>query len=213
MRLLSPAGIAAMHQAAAPADTTEVSYGMGWYVGALDGTPALYHGGDNGNFATYLLMLPQEKLGVAVLSNVNGLAVVGGVQQIAEGVLTAVLGKQPQPYQRPAMWPWVVGSVVVPTAVSLLWVVGMVYYVVRRRRRGMLAQRNARWLLGVVVLPLLVDLGLLWVLLFGIPTLWEFPLSGMAVMFPDMFMLVIGSVIAVAGWGLARTALTLRSAK
>jgi hypothetical protein len=31
----------------------------------------------------------------------------------------------------------------------------------------------------------------------------------MAVMFPDMFTLVIGSVIVLVGWGLARTILTL----
>lgn len=33
------------------------------------------------------------------------------------------------------------------------------------------------------------------------------------VMFPDMFTLVIGSVVALVWWGLARTVLTLRSVK
>jgi hypothetical protein len=59
----------------------------------------------------------------------------------------------------------------------------------------------------------IVDLVLLWLLLFGIPILWGLPLSGMAVMFSDMFMLVMVSVIAVIGWGVARTVLNLRSAK
>lgn len=106
-----------------------------------------------------------------------------------------------------------IGSVVVPAAVSILWVAWMVYRFIRRRKQGLPARRNAQWILWVIILPLIVDLSLLWVLLFGIPMLWELPLSGMAVMFPDMFMLVIGSVIALAGWGVARTALTLRLAK
>ena len=127
--------------------------------------------------------------------------------------MAAVMGRQPQPYKPPEMLPKMIGSVVVPAAVSILWVAWMVYRFIRRRKQGLPARRNAQWILWVVVLPLLVDLSLLWVLLFGIPMLWELPLSGMAVMFPDMFMLVIGSVIALAGWGVARTALTLRLAK
>jgi hypothetical protein len=212
--VLSPEGIAAMHQPAVPSDTPGESYGMAWYIGPIDGVPAVYHGGENGNFSTYLIMIPEEKLGVAVMINVNGMAVVGGAQQIAEAVMTAVRGGPPQPYQAPVIkLAMVAGSVVVPAAVSILWVAWMVYRFIRRRKQGLLVRRNALWMLWVVVLPLVVDLGLLWVLLFGIPMLWGLPLSGMAVMFPDMFTLVVGSAIALAGWGVARTALTLQSAQ
>jgi CubicO group peptidase (beta-lactamase class C family) len=211
--VLSPEGVAAMHRPAVPTDTPGQSYGMAWYVGAIDGVPAVYHAGDNGNFATYLLMIPEEELGVAVMFNVNGLTVIGGHKQIGEGVMAAIRGKQPQPYKTHEMLPKMIGSVVVPSAVSMLWVAWMVYRFVRRRKQGVPAQRNILWIVWVVVLPLIVDLALLWVLLFGIPTLWELPLSGIAVMFPDMFTLVIGSTVALVWWGLARTVLTLRSVK
>jgi len=89
----------------------------------------------------------------------------------------------------------------------------MVYRFVRRQRQDLSAQPSVLWYAWVIVLPLILDLGLLWVLLFGIPMLWALPLSGVVVMFPDMFMLVIGSAVAVAGWGLARTVLTQRLVK
>jgi hypothetical protein len=211
--VLSPEGVAAMHQPAVPTGTPGQSYGMAWYVGAIDSVPAVYHGGDNGNFATYLIMVPEEKLGIAVMINVNGLSVGGGKQQIAEGVMAAVMGKQPQPYKTPEKLPKMIGSVVVPAVVSVLWVAWMVFRFIRRRKHGLPVRRNALWMLWVVVLPLIVDLGLLWVLVFGIPMLWGLPLSGMALMFPDMFMLVISSAAALAGRGVTGTVLTLRLAR
>jgi hypothetical protein len=66
----------------------------------------------------------------------------------------------------------------------------------------------------VIVLPLLVDLGLLWVLLMGIPKLWDGnTLGSMALYFPDMFTLMIVSAVVLAGWGVVRTVLTLRLAR
>ena len=201
--VLSPEGVAAMHKPAVPDDTPDQFYGMAWHVGAIDGAPAVYHDGQNGNFATQLIMLPEQKLGIAVMINVNGSGVLGGVQQIARGVMAIAMDKQPKPYTRPTEFFMVVGSVIVPAMVSVLWVAWMVYRFVRRQKQGLPAQPGVLWYTWVIVLPLILDLGLLWVLLFGIPMLWQLPLSGMAVMFPDMFILVIGSVVAVAGWGLA----------
>ena len=211
--VLSPEGVAAMHKPAVPADTPDQFYGMAWHVGAIDGASAVYHDGQNGNFATQLIMLPGQKLGIALMINVNGSGVLGGVQQIARGVMAIAMDKQPKPYTRPIEFFMVVGSVIVPAAVSVLWVAWMVYRFVRRQKQGLPAQPSVLWHAWAIVLPLIVDLGLLWVLLFGLPILWGLPLSGMAVMFPDMFMLVIGSAVAVGGWGLARTILTQRSVK
>lgn len=211
--VLSPEGIAAMHQPAVPTETPEDSYSMAWHIGAINEMPAVYHEGDNANFQTFLMMVPEIKLGVAVMINVNGLPVNNAARQIAEGVMAAVQGEQPQPYKTPELLPKVIGSVVVPAVVSILWVAWMAYRFIRRQKVGLPARRNALWMLWVVVLPLVVDLGLLLILLFGIPMLWELPLSGMAVMFPDMFMLVTVSAVALAGWGLARIVLTLRLAR
>lgn len=121
--VLSPEGIDALHKPVVATETEGESYGMGWYIGPINGAPAVYHGGDNGNFSTHLIMLPQEKLGVAVMINVNGIAVVAGARQIAEGVMTAMVGGQPQPYKAPTTKiAMIAGSVILPAAVSILWV-------------------------------------------------------------------------------------------
>lgn len=75
--------------------------------------------------------------------------------------MAAISGKQPQPYKTHEMLPKMIGSVVVPSAVSMLWVAWMVYRFVRRRKQGVPAQRNILWIVWVVVLPLILDLALL----------------------------------------------------
>jgi CubicO group peptidase (beta-lactamase class C family) len=212
--ILSSEGVAAMHQPAVPTGDADTYYGMAWYVGPVDGAPAVYHSGDNANFLTHLLMFPEEKLGVALTFNLFGLSTAGVHRHIAEGVMAIMKGKQPQPYQSLAMLPLMIGSVVVPTVFSVLWAAWMAYRFIRRWKKGILARGGFLWAIWVIALPLFVDVGLLWVLLVAIPKLWQgIPLSGMALYFPDMFTLLIGSAVLVSGWGVARTVLTLLSAR
>jgi hypothetical protein len=185
---------------------------MGWYIGPTNGMATLHHEGDNANSSAAMLIVPEKELGIMVMMNVNGTFMAGAHRQIATGVMAALMGGQPQPYQPPEDPTKVVGSVVVPATASVLWIAWMVYRFIRRRRKGSQAKRGALWILWVIVLPLAVDIGLLWVLSAGIPTLWGLPMNGLVLMFPDMATLVFGSAAALAGWGLARTALTLSAA-
>ena len=204
-----------MQQPAVPMKTPEAYYGMAWEIGQIEGVPAVFHSGDNANFQAHVLMLPTEKLGVVVLLNAQGLlSMNAAASQIARGVLAVVTGKQPKPYTYPVegmIMP--VGSVLVPVALSLLWIGWMLFRFLRRQKQGLPARRSVRWYGWVVILPLIVDLGFLWVLLIGIPRLWGTPLSIMEAFFPELFTLLIGSVVALGVWDLARTLLTLRSAK
>ena len=212
--VLSPQGVAAMHQPAVPTRIPGEYYGMAWYVGTLDGAPAVYHSGENANFSTHIILVPEEKLGVVVMMNTHGLAGLGAFENITEGVLAAVRGKQPRPYETPMKeFAMLAGSVIVPAVLAFAWIAWMACRFIRRRKQSVSAHRGVLWVVWVIVLPLIVDLGLLWVLLLGIPRLWGLPLSGMAAFLPDMFTLVISSAVAVVGWGLARTVLTLRSVK
>jgi hypothetical protein len=213
--VLSPQGIAAMHQPAVPTQTPETYYGMGWGIGQIEGAPAVFHDGDNPNFKAYVLMLPTEKLGVVVLVNAQGLSISDGPSQIAQGVLAVVTGKQPTPYTLPVEGLQLpVGSVLVPVALALVWISWTLFRFLRRQKQGLPARRSVGWYGWVVVLPLIVDLGLLWVLLMGIPWVWGgVPLSVMAAFYSELFTLLIGSVVALGVWGLARTLLTLRPAK
>jgi hypothetical protein len=208
-RVLSAEGIAEIHRPAVATESTDVHYGMGWYSGPTNNVQSLHHNGDNANSATSMAIVPEERLGVMVMMNSNGTFMVKAHRQIVSGIVAAMMGQQPQPYESPVELTMVVGSVVVPAAVSLLWVAWSVFRFVRRRRKEQRARRGGWWVVWVVVLPLVVELGLLLVLLVGIPTLWGLPMDGLILMFPDMATLIFGSVVALAGWGLARTALEL----
>jgi hypothetical protein len=213
--IISPAGMAAMHHPDVPTGTPDEYYGMGWYIGEVDGTPAIYHSGANANFQTHILLLPEEKLGVAVMINVNGMPVNNRTSTIAKGVITLLKGNQPQPYVSKASMELVLalGSVYVPVAVSLVWIAWMVFRFIRRQKKGLPARLDGWWYFWVIGLPMVVDLSLVWVLLAGIPMLWGRPLSVMAGFFSDLFTLLIFTVSALILWGAARTALTLRMVK
>ena len=213
--VLAPQDIAAMHSPAVPVNVPEASfYGMGWDIGQIEGVPAVSHGGDNANFQSYVLMLPTEKLGLVVLLNGQGLSLYSAAGQIARGVLAVVTGKQPDAYTFPLerlILP--VGSVLVPVALSLVWIGWMMFRFLHRQNQGLPARRRVGWYGRVVLLPLMVDVGLLWVSLIGVPSLWGAPLSVMAGFFPELFTLLMGGVVALVVWGVARTLLTLRPAK
>lgn len=213
MSVLSPEGVAKMHQPAVPIGTSGLFYGMGWDVSTINGMPAVSHGGENANFSTFLLMIPEEKIGIAVLSNVNGESVLNATEQIAAGVLAVVKGNHPKSYQKSTGFYMTVGSALVPVTLSLLWIAWMMCRFIRRRKLGSTIRKSIWQIAWLIVIPLLVDLGLLWVLLSGLPKLWGLPLNGMALMFPSVFTLVIGSSAALAGWGVIRTILALRAMK
>ena len=91
--VLSPEGVAAMHQPGVPTGTPGEAYGMGWEVGEVDGEPAIYHSGDNANYSAHVILLPEENRGVVLLLNANGVSINSGASQIARGVLSGA-GRQ-----------------------------------------------------------------------------------------------------------------------
>lgn len=48
------------------------SYGMGWFLQDFDGRLAVHHGGNIDGMSAMVAMLPDENLGVVVLTNMNG---------------------------------------------------------------------------------------------------------------------------------------------
>ena len=184
---------------------------MAWHVGAVDGTPVIYHSGDNANYAAFLLMAPEEDLGIALLINMNGWKVNNAAQQLSEGVLAILLDKAPSPYKASPEVLLAQGSAIVPALVALLWIGWTVFRFIRRSKRTPAPRRGFMWWTFVLILPALLDLILLIVLLVGIPTLWQLPLNGFAQMFPDSFVMIMLSAAGLAVWGVLRTILTLGS--
>lgn len=212
-RVISPQGTDTMHQPLVSAGVPGYAYGMGWYVSAVNDVPAVWHDGDNANFSANLTMVPQEKLGIVVLANVNGAFVLVAPRQIAWGVHAILLGKQPTSYERPAIFSKFIGSTGIPALLSLLWVGWMAIAFVRRQQRPIPARRGFGWWVWVIGVPALVDLILLVVSLVVIPQQWGMSLRTMAAWYPDCFLLLFGGALLVAVWGVVRPALTLRWAR
>jgi len=67
--VLSAAGFAQMHAGGAPSDG--FSYAFGWRDGTIAGERAVHHGGIVPHFRGKMVMLPDRRLGVVVLTNVS----------------------------------------------------------------------------------------------------------------------------------------------
>lgn len=53
-------------------DGTATDYGYGWFVGTLQGSPVVEHGGNMGGFMSHAIYLPREDVLVAVFLNARG---------------------------------------------------------------------------------------------------------------------------------------------
>lgn len=71
-------------------DGKPVSYGLGWNVTRFDGNTRVYHGGGQPGTATFLDLLPKQKIVVAVLTNLEGCE----PKTISEEILRVLLKAQ-----------------------------------------------------------------------------------------------------------------------
>lgn len=78
-RLINTATLTDMHTShmaiAVPpekAEMPEISYGMGWFVQPYRGHNRIHHGGNIDGFSAMVSFLPQDQIGMVVLSNLNG---------------------------------------------------------------------------------------------------------------------------------------------
>jgi CubicO group peptidase (beta-lactamase class C family) len=79
-RLVSGESLAEMHSpqmvvpttaAARGPDTTQVSYGLGWFISDYRGHHVVEHGGANDGFRARVVLLPRKKIGIVLLTNVE----------------------------------------------------------------------------------------------------------------------------------------------
>jgi len=67
---------------------TDIGYGLGWFLGSMRGMKAVFHPGFIDGYSTSMLMIPEKKLGVVVLANVNLSSVPGlMIEKILSGLL------------------------------------------------------------------------------------------------------------------------------
>ena len=81
------------------------SYGLGWFIYDYDGTLVVQHGGNIDGFSALVYLLPEENIGMVLLTNLNGNPVPGLLANYATDILlekeeadwfTLVMGDKPE---------------------------------------------------------------------------------------------------------------------
>ena len=177
--VLTPQGMATVQAPITSPSGAWDGYAMGWWVfplwsaGQLEGGSAagttyevpviLEHQGDHESYASSVLLIPEHRLGVAVLLNVNDESAPSRFHQIHLGIASILLGASPQPF---------ISEDAIRRNVKVLALVIVGLFLLRAGLSAMRLRRTAsRGGLGVVqhfVIPLVIDIiligGLWWFL-------------------------------------------------
>jgi CubicO group peptidase (beta-lactamase class C family) len=162
--------------------------GMAWGIGST----SIGHAGSTPTFSARLSLLPKERYGIALLTNVNSGPFVPGLASVMDGVIRIVRGGQAEP-ARP-------DEIILKAGLLVLVLAGVIRTAVwfrRWSRRGyplrLIATRKVAMTLSVEAVAAVV-------VLFGIPRWIGVPLGTMLEYFPDLgFAMIIGVVAGVTG--------------
>jgi CubicO group peptidase (beta-lactamase class C family) len=205
--VLSPAGIAALHQPAAAVGYGDLAYAMGWFVGPTAGIPTVSHGGSLASFHADLVLVPEGRWGIALL--LNGEDGRGArVAHIATGVTSLLVGQSPPPIVAPhdsrsTFLTYVLVALALQ-ALGISWSVTLL----RRWRRDPARRPHGRARLALHLIPALV-LNPLWALLclIGMPLALATTRSDLHVFVPDLGYASLLSGTLALGWGLLQPVL------
>jgi CubicO group peptidase (beta-lactamase class C family) len=118
-QVVSPAGVAALHTAGATVHASS-AYGMGWVIHHQPQATRFEHNGDVSTFHSNMLLLPDEQIGIVVLTNIGGVNNAAAMNIPIEDV-AAILLDQNLP---PRAWftrPWQRSAFSRPTYFSVLF--------------------------------------------------------------------------------------------
>lgn len=207
--LLSPQGISTLHTPGS-AISPMSSYGMGWVIQGQPGSTEIWHSGDEANFHSNMLLLPDQDIGIVILLNVGGFFNNATLNVPIKGVAALLLGDELTPRTDP---PFTIISQVPLLAILLipsLWIIGSYLSVRRWQHHGQLPPHGIRrfWRL---YLPLAIDFFLIvfvWIIL---PAQFDTPIDMIGLVEPDVYVVIVVITVLSLGWAVARILLTLRS--
>lgn len=204
--VLSAAGTAELQHPAVPTPAADTDYGMGWFVGPVNGIPAVFHQGETFNYHANIVMMPKSREGVVVLMNAENsvdLFTSGRMGSIATGVASLLAGRQPPaPPSRAPLF--IVYSFLF--ALVSVQAAGMTRAVRRLRSRRLPTGRWGRR--SRTGLALATNLGWALLVLVLLPKQFGVPLLTLAQGLPDLAYLLLVSGVVALGWAVIRTAWT-----
>ena len=198
-----------MHQPAVREGTKDIFYGMGWETRSLGGVPVVRHDGTNANFYADLVLDPQGRWGVVILTNFDSLNLNGGrLQGLSSGVINLLHGQPPPEIPMPHH-PLLASATLLVAVVTILMLVGIGRFLVLLRRwrtRPESRPQGPRAIALRVGLPLVAYLGWGLGLLLVFPQV-AYPLRPTMLIVPDLGYLIVASALMALTWGIVRTVL------
>lgn len=205
--LLSPQGISTLHTPGSAIGTSS-SYGMGWVIQGQPGSTEIWHSGDEANFHSNMLLLPDQDIGIVILMNVGGFFNNAALNVPIQGVAALLLGEGLTPRTDP---PFTIISQVPLLAIlliPLLWIIGSYLSVRRWQHHGHLPPHGIRRI-SQLYLPLAIDFSPIvftWIIL---PAQFDTPMDMIGLVEPDVYVVIIVITVLSLGWAVARTLLSL----
>lgn len=191
-----------------------VSYGFGWYVTS----GSLYHGGDIPGYQAKIKLLPEDRLGIALLYNTSSaetvtLFGVGFRDRLESGLISLVYGYEPDPppggpldlnrYPMSVTYTLYLGLV---AAVGLAFLFSAVRLFLRARRPDGSARFSRREVLLSALLNLALSLGILLAVPAATGVSWRFVLAYQ----PGPGTLALSVSIALLALGAVKAALLIK---
>lgn len=196
--LLSPAGIAEMHQP--PVNT---SYAMGWEVQHFQDVQVLAHDGAVPGFTTVMFLVPEKNMAIAMVMNTYSPMLGFRVARVPSNILRMLLGQSTIQLNEILFRQIIYVLVMLIPFLHIISVVTTLCRVRSWRRGAPLSPQKqiARY----VALPLIWNAALAYVLLVTLPKAFEVDISTMILLQPDVSWVAVVSGVFAIGWGIIST--------
>ena len=205
--LLSPSGIAEMHQP--PVNTLGVttSYGMGWEVQHFQNVQVLAHDGAVPGYTTAMFLVPEKDLAIAMVMNTYNPMLGFRVSRVPSNVLRMLLG-QVTVQLNEILFRQIIYVLVM--LIPLLHFLAVVVTLRRVRSWGRGAPLSPQTQIArYVALPLIWNAAIAYVLLVTLPKAFEVDILTMILLQPDVSWVAVASGVFAIVWGLLRTGIAI----
>jgi CubicO group peptidase (beta-lactamase class C family) len=200
--LLSPAGIAEMHQ---PPVTT--SYAMGWEVQHFQNVQVLAHDGAVPGYTTVMFLVPEKNMAIAMVMNTYSPMLGFRVSRLPGNILRMLLGQDIVQLNEILLRQIVYVLVMLIPLLHFLSVVMTLRRVRSWRSDSPLLPQTqiARY----IALPLIWNAAIAYVLLVALPKVFEVDISTMILLQPDVSWVAVISGIFAIVWGVISTSINI----
>jgi CubicO group peptidase (beta-lactamase class C family) len=206
-QILSPEYVTMMHQPAAETLNKGVSYAFGWGTKLVEGEPAVRHEGNTSNFHSNISFSPTRGWGVAIVMNVSGLPQLAALNEPINEVMRLASGYdagQPADDLAPVFY-FLWGIAI------LIAVLNLLFWAISYRRHKNKGDQPRLW--RYLLVPLGVNLLLLWLMFIWFPSSNDSTYEVMFVFLPDTSLIFLVSAGVILLTIFLRLGVYLRSLK